>query len=148
MLFLETVSDDIGQNRFAIIQGTIKKDPHNQSIIYFTEISHQGHWFSRWFPGTYVVRRKPFSLEVLAAVKASTCGFNLKTLRLPRKIKEEIKKFQDLNELIKSFYAPPAPGPLSLYTLWLELELELPTVCLGILISISINMYLISILLP
>ena len=129
MLFLETVSDDIGQNRFAIIQGTTKKDPHdNQPIIHFTEISHQWHWFSHWFPGTYVVRKKPFSLEVLAAVKASTCGFNLETLRLPRKIKEEIKKFQDLNELIKSFYAPPAPQ--SLPTLWFPLQL----VCLQILI--------------
>ena len=94
------------------------------------------------------MKKNPFSLEVLAAVKAASCDFNLETLRLPRMIKEEIKKFQDLNELIKSFYAPPAPGPLSLYTLWLELELELPTVCLGILISISIKMYLLSILLP
>ena len=41
MLFLETVSDDVGQDRFAIIQGTIKKDPHDtQPIIHFTEISH------------------------------------------------------------------------------------------------------------
>ena len=113
-------------------------------------LSHFGFKYCsvHWFPGTYVVRKKPFSLEVLAAVKASTCGFNLETLRLPKKIKEEIKKFQDLNELIKSLFTPPAP--LSLHTLWLELELELPIVCLGILISISIsiNMYLISILLP
>ena len=64
MLFLETVLDDIGQNRFAIIQGTMKKDPHdNQSIIYFTEISHQAHWFSHWFPGTYVVRKKTVFLR-------------------------------------------------------------------------------------
>ena len=33
MLFLETVSDDIGQNRFAIIQGTTKDDQkRNQKI--------------------------------------------------------------------------------------------------------------------
>ena len=64
MLFLETVLDDIGQNRFAIIQGTITKDPHdNQPIIHFTEISHQGHWFSHWFPGTYVVRKKKLFLR-------------------------------------------------------------------------------------
>ena len=103
MLFLETVLDDIGQNRFAIIQGTIKKDPHdNQSIIYFTEISHQAHWFSHWFPGTYVVRKKPFSLEVLAAVKVATCGFNLETLGLPTRIEKEVKKYQDLIKAIQS----------------------------------------------
>ena len=109
MLFLETVSDDIGQNRFAIIQGTIRKDPHDtQPIIHFTEISSLWYWSC--IPGweyddwrRKVVRKNTFSLEVLAAVKAATCDFNLETLRLPRMIEKEVKKFQDLNELIKSF---------------------------------------------
>ena len=125
MLFLETVSDDIGQNRFAIIRGTIQKDPQDtQPKIHFTEITNLWHWY----PGTYVVRKNTFSLEVLAAVKAASCDFNLETLRLPRRIKEKIQKFQDLNELIKSFYTPPAPQ--SLPTLWFPLQL----VCLRILI--------------
>ena len=123
MLFLETVSDDIGQNRFAIIRGTIQKDPQDtQPKIHFTEITNLWHWY----PGTYVVRNIPFSLEELATVKAATCEFNLETLRLPRMIKEEIKNLNDLNELIKlGFYAPPAPrSPISL----------LPLLCLQILI--------------
>jgi hypothetical protein len=52
---------------------------------------------------THVVRKNPFSLEVLAAVKAASCGFNLETQGLPRMIKEEVKKYQDLNERIKYF---------------------------------------------
>ena len=69
------------------------------------------------------MRKNPFSLEVLAAIKAASCDFK----RLPRMIKEEVKKYQDLDELIKSFYAPR-----SLPTLWFDFELLL--VCRGILI--------------
>ena len=40
-----------------------------------------------------IVRKTPFSLEVLAAVKVATCGFNLETLGLPRRIEKEVKNF-------------------------------------------------------
>ena len=107
ILFLETVSDDIGQNRFALIEAWGRKGPNDsQPLIYFNEISHS-------WPFHYciceknlnwgIVTKNPFSLEVLAAVKVASCGFNLETLGLPRMIKEEVKKYQDLNERIKSF---------------------------------------------
>ena len=112
-LFLESVSDDIGQNRFAIIAVTRRKGPNDiQPIIRFDEISRL--WIWNWIVSDdernwnndrnqLVVRKNPFSLEVLAAVKAASCGFNLETLQLPRMIEEEVKKYQDLNETIKSF---------------------------------------------
>ena len=109
IIFLETVSDDIGQNRFTITIGTRSKNPNDiQPRIYFT--SH-GNGMYNWMLAIEkyfntirgVVRKNPFSLEVLAAVKAASCGFNLETLQLPRMIKEEVKKYQDLNERIKSF---------------------------------------------
>ena len=111
LLFLETVSDDIGQNRFAIILGTRKKCPDDiQPIIQFYEWRYScpiAFWHSldsRWKDVKHkVMRENTFSLEVLAAVKAASCGFNLETLQLPRMIEEEVKKFQDLNEFIKSY---------------------------------------------
>ena len=110
ILFLETVSDDIGQNRFAIIAVTRRKGPNDiQPIIRFLEIFCPSRW--NWIVernwnldwNWNVVRKNPFSLEVLAMVQAARCGFNLETLRLPRMIEEEVKKYQDLNEKIKSF---------------------------------------------
>ena len=47
------------------------------------------------------------SLEVLAAVKVASCGFNLETLGLPKMIKGDVKKYQDLDERIKSFDESP-----------------------------------------
>ena len=98
ILFLETVSDDIGQNPFAIISGTFCHAPYQIQpiLINFTEIVRP---FSSWL--TLIVRKNPFSLEVMAMVKAAS--FNLEPLRLPRMIEEEVKKYQDLNEKIKSF---------------------------------------------
>ena len=110
ILFLETVSDDIQQNRFVIIAVTRRKGPNDiQPIITFLEIFClsrwnwivERNWNLEW--NWNVVRKNPFSLEVLAMVQAARCGFNLETLRLPRMIEEEVKKFQDLNETIKSF---------------------------------------------
>ena len=102
ILFLETVSDDFGQNRFALIAAFRKT---GQPLITFTEISCSllfRYWIREHF--TYdVVRKKPFSLEVLAAVKVASCGFNLETVGLPRMITRDVKKYQDLDERIKSF---------------------------------------------
>ena len=44
------------------------------------------------------MRKNPFSLEELAKVKTVTSGVNVKTLVLPKKIKDELKKYQALNE--------------------------------------------------
>ena len=113
ILFLETVSDDIGQNRFEIVMVTrdtvqdydTERGPNDiiQPEIYFSEIDDLWSWnwtvrstIDQFCTGSTteeyqdwrwnIVRKKPFSLEVLAAVKAATCGFNLETLKLPRMI--------------------------------------------------------------
>ena len=116
ILFLETNpwSHDNGQNRFAIMQAIRSKGPDDiQPKFYFSEIiKSQWDYISgddvwNWRFGNIqewnVVRKNPFSLEVLAAVKAASCGFKLETQRLPRMIEEEVKKYQDLNERIKSY---------------------------------------------
>ena len=128
ILFLETVSDDIGQNRFALVRVTrdtvqisTRRGPYDiiQPKISFIEIDSLWQWdwtvnstiyqfctgsttkeYHNW--RCNIRRKKPFSLEVLAAVKAATCGFDLETLELPRMIKKEVKKFQDLIKAIQS----------------------------------------------
>ena len=128
ILFLETVSDDIGQNRFAIVRATregvrirTRRGPYDiiQPEIYFREIASLWDWtwtvhstvdqfctgsttreYQNW--RWNIVRKTPFSLEVLAAVKVATCGFNLETLGLPRRIEKEVKKYQDLIKAIQS----------------------------------------------
>ena len=106
IIFLETVSDDIGQNRFTITIGTRVKNPNDiQPRIYFRAHGNGMYYciLDNDFNWRRVVRKNPFSLEVLAAVKVvASCGFNLETLGLPKMIKEEVSKYQDLNERIKS----------------------------------------------
>ena len=113
ILFLETK-----QNRFAIMQAYRRKDPDDiQPRFYFSELK-SSNWNLRFWWGwcsrecinvvrlsqsVKLVRKNPFSLEILAAVKAATCGFNLETLGLPRMINGEVKKYQDLDQRIKSF---------------------------------------------
>ena len=129
ILFLETVSDDIGQNRFALVRVTrdtvqisTRRGPYDiiQPEIYFREIDDLWSWnwtvhstidqFCTWSTTEEyqdwrwnIVRKKPFSLEVLAAVKAATCGFNLETLKLPRMINEQVKKLMSTRPLNKVY---------------------------------------------
>ena len=79
---------------------TITTNPH------FSQKLRETYWLTKleWTDVKHkVVRENTFSLEVLAAVKVASCGFNLETLGLPRMIKEKVKKFQDLIILIKSY---------------------------------------------
>ena len=105
ILFLETnpLSDDIGQNRFAIMLAYRRKGPDDiqpEFIFYETMFNMLFGIFREW----NVVRKNPFSLEVLATVKVASSGFNLETQGLLRMIEEEVTKYQDLNERIKSFH--------------------------------------------
>ena len=97
---------DIGKKRFAIMQAMRIKGPDDiQPDFLFTGILKMD-WNSTWnhSRGWCVVRKNPFSLEVLAAVKVASSGFNLETQGLPRRIEEEVKKYQDLNERIKRIH--------------------------------------------
>ena len=40
------------------------------------------------------MRKNPFSLEVLTTVKIATSGVNPETLKLPKMIEDEVKKYQ------------------------------------------------------
>ena len=44
------------------------------------------------------MRKNPFSLKELANLKTAISGVNVETLVLPKKIKDELKKYQALNE--------------------------------------------------
>ena len=110
IIFLETKPwpHDIGQNRFVLMQGIRCKchvcHDDIQPKFYFDEIIHNWNLIFRINQEWNVVRKSPFSLEVLAAVKVASSGFNLETQGLPRRIEEEVKKYQDLNERIKSIH--------------------------------------------
>ena len=102
---------DIGKKRFAIMQAIRIKGPDDiQPEFLFTASPLlilsvlKTDWNSTFgiIREGDVVRKNPFSLEVLAAVKVASSGFNLETQGLPRRIEEEVKKYQDLNERIKS----------------------------------------------
>ena len=96
---------DIGKKRFAIMQAIRIKGPDDiQPEFLFTKTLKEPDWNSTFgiIREGDVVRKNPFSLEVLAAVKVASSGFNLETQGLPRRIEEEVKKYQDLNERIKS----------------------------------------------
>ena len=90
---------------FTVVDGKISKhDLNGQPQFNFTE----GIWFPvliavRNSPfKNSVMRKNPFSLEELANVKTATSGVNVETLKLPKTIEDEIKKYQALNELFLS----------------------------------------------
>ena len=123
ILYLETNpwAEDIGKNRFAIMEANFGRRVLRcrgsapdydvmdiQPTFYFSEITTEDWNFlvdvveSGQYD--YIERKNPFSLQVLATVKAASC--NLETPEeLPTRIKKEVEKYQDLNERIKSnFY--------------------------------------------
>ena len=100
---------------FTIVDGQIAKhDLNGQPQFNFTE----GIWWpvllavrnspfknSRNFsspPNYSAVRKNPFSLEELANVKTATSGVNVETLKLPKMIEDEIKKYQAFNKIFLS----------------------------------------------
>ena len=122
ILYLETDPwpEDIGKNRLAIMEAIwwcrgdapYDSDDIQPESVYFSEINCADWDFlvnlvesSQWDPPAVfrVKRKNPFSLQVLATVKAASC--NLETQQLPTRIEKEVKKYKDLNERIKSnFY--------------------------------------------
>ena len=97
IIFLKTVTDEIGKDHFTIVRGAYF-GPESLNPFYFTEdslpIAHQ-----IFTPSFYAALRKnPFSLEELAKVKIATSGVDLESLYLPKRIKDELKKYQELNK--------------------------------------------------
>ena len=83
-----------GKDNFTIVLGFC----HVRNQFYFTEnsldIAYKG--FIR--PAFAALRKNPFSLEEMAKVKIATSGVDLESLNLPIMIKNELKKYQDLNK--------------------------------------------------
>ena len=95
ILFLKTVTDEIGKDHFTIVRGGYF-GPENPNPFYFTEASNLLPIF---FPSfCAALRNNPPSLEELAKVKIATSGIDLESLYLPNRIKNELKKYQELNK--------------------------------------------------
>ena len=62
--------------------------PNGQPQFYL----HNNHNFA--ILRNLVMRKNPFSLEELTAVKTPTSGVNPVTLKLPKMIEDEVKKYQ------------------------------------------------------
>ena len=93
IIFLKTNFNDIKQHHFTIVLGRLSRhNPNGQSQFYFHE--NYLNWTYDIFENL-VMRKNPFSLEELAMVKTAASGVNLETLKLPKMIKNEVKKYQD-----------------------------------------------------
>ena len=100
-------------NYFEIMEAVrIKRPDDIQPKFHFTEIQKWNslkikitgstpHWdYQTGRPAHYVERKNPFSLQVLATVKAASC--NLETQQLPTRLEEEVQRYRDLNGAIKA----------------------------------------------
>ena len=106
IFFFKTILWSNGKKYFEIVDGQISKhDLNGQPQFNFTEdiwwpvlvaLRYSPFKNSRDFSS--VVRKNPFTLEELANVKTATSGVNVETLKLPKMIEDEIKKYQDFNK--------------------------------------------------
>ena len=106
ILYLET-THSLGRtywkfNYFEIMEAVrIKRPDDIQPKFHFTEIQEWNYLvYQTGSTPHYVERKNPFSLQVLATVKAASC--NLETQQLPTRIEEEVQRYQDLNGAIKA----------------------------------------------
>ena len=106
ILYLET-THSLGRtywkfNYFEIMEAVrIKRPDDIQPKFRFTEIQEWNYLvYQTGSTPHYVERKNPFSLQVLATVKAASC--NLETQQLPTRIEEEVQRYQDLNGAIKA----------------------------------------------
>ena len=94
IIFLKTSFDDIKQNHFTIVYGHLSQHALNgQPQFYFYEN------YPCSILQNLVMRKNPFSLEELVKVKIATSVVNPKTLKLPKRIQDEVKKYHDLNDM-------------------------------------------------
>merc|ERR1719483_521296 len=108
ILFLKTITDDTGKEHFTIVYAEFNPRiliyPNQLYLGYLSEDSNliPDAIFRQNFAA---VRKNPFSLETLAKVKMATSGVNLEGETfsfIPTKIKDELKKYQDVNTMFIS----------------------------------------------
>ena len=118
ILFSKTVFDEIKKNHFTIVSGHLLEhdnngEPMEDGGVDATVIHgwlHQFYFFeddwysaicSVWEPfKNLIIRKNNFSLGELAKVKTATSGINPETLGLPKRLEDEVKKYQTLNETL------------------------------------------------
>ena len=90
IIFLKSGFDNLKKIQFfTIVLGHLSQySPNGQPQFYL----HNNHNFS--ILRSLVMRKNPFSLEVLTTVKIATSGVNLETLKLSKMIENEVKKYQ------------------------------------------------------
>ena len=90
IIFLKSSFDDVKKIKFfTIVLGYLSKhNPNGQPQFYL----HNNYNFA--ILRSLVMRKNPFSLEELTAVKTATSGVNPETLKLPKMIEDEVKKYQ------------------------------------------------------
>ena len=111
-------SKNIKKNHFTIVSGhllehDINGEPMEDGGVDATVIHGRQHqfyffeddWYSAicsvWEPfKNLIIRKNNFSLGELAKVKTATSGINPETLGLPKRLEDEVKKYQTLNETL------------------------------------------------
>ena len=90
IIFLKSDFDDIKKIQFfTIVLGHLSQYSSNGQPQFYL---HNNHNFS--ILKSLVMRKNPFSLEVLTTVKIATSGVNPETFKLPKMIEDEVKKYQ------------------------------------------------------
>ena len=90
IIFLKADFDDIQKIQFfTIVLGHLSQYSSNGQPQFYL---HNNHNFS--ILKSLVMRKNPFSLEVLTTVKIATSGVNPETLKLPKMIEDEVKRYQ------------------------------------------------------
>ena len=106
ILFLKTVKMPSGQNQFTLVSGhtwqhDVNGKPRNWVIFLDDErfcYDAINSALNNPLKNELVKRKNPFSLEELAKVSKATSGVIMENLVLPKTIKDELKKYQALNE--------------------------------------------------
>ena len=104
ILFLKTVKMPSGQNQFTLVSGhTWQHDVNSKPWVIFLDDENVCYnainsALNNPLKNELVKRKNPFSLEELAKVSKATSGVIMETLVLPKPIKDELKKYQALNE--------------------------------------------------
>ena len=93
IIFLKTSFDDIKQNHFTIVYGHLSQHEFNSQPQFYSYEKYPCSILQ-----DLVMRKNIFSLEELVKVKIATAVVDPKTLKLPKRIQDEVKKYHDVND--------------------------------------------------
>ena len=93
IIFFKTSFDDIKQNHFTIVYGHLSQHAFNGQPQFYSYEKYPCSILQ-----DLVMRKNLFSLEELVKVKIATAVVDPKTLKLPKRIQDEVKKYHDVND--------------------------------------------------